>query len=152
MSERKILIPVDGSKSSEQAFKWYLDNMRSEKDVVILMHVPEYHVSMGFPGKAADVEAITKGMKVENERIENMIGNHMEELKKNSVRGYKVVKSGMKPGEAISKQALEEGANAIIMGSRGLGVFRRTLMGSVSDYVAQHAPPNCAVTIVRESS
>lgn len=59
--------------------------------------------------------------------------------------------TGMKPGEAIISAAVEEGANMIIMGSRGLGKLRRTLMGSVSEFVVTHAPPRCAVTILRDS-
>ena len=36
-------------------------------------------------GAAADVEAITKAVKEENDRIENMTGGYMEGLKKRSV-------------------------------------------------------------------
>ena len=58
---------------------------------------------------------------------------------------------GQKPGEAIIKTATEEGANVIVMGSRGLGKIRRTLMGSVSEYVTHHAPAGCAVVILRDA-
>lgn len=57
----------------------------------------------------------------------------------------------MKPGEAIIKAAEEEGADMIIMGSRGHGIIRRTLLGSVSEYVSHHAPSQCAVTVIRDS-
>ncbi|BHF65841.1 hypothetical protein SprV_0200885400 [Sparganum proliferum] len=40
-----------------------------------------------------------------------------------------------KVGEAILKQAEKQGAHVIILGTRGLGPIRRTLLGSVSDYV-----------------
>eukprot|EP00794_Sanderia_malayensis_P003630 gene3630-4144_t len=43
------------------------------------------------------------------------------------------------PGETIVKIAQENDANVIVMGSRGLGTVRRTLLGSVSDYVLHHA-------------
>ena len=55
---------------------------------------------------------------------------------------------GSKPGSAIVKCAEEVGANLIVMGTRGLGKIRRTLMGSVSDYVVHHA--HCPVLVCRQ--
>lgn len=51
------------------------------------------------------------------------------------------VKSVMasKPGEGILKAAEEEQATLIVVGSRGRGTLRRTLMGSVSDYLVHHS-------------
>ena len=36
------------------------------------------------------------------------------------------------------KRAREIGASLVVTGSRGLGVIRRTVLGSVSDYVLHH--------------
>lgn len=47
---------------------------------------------------------------------------------------------GGKPGEAILKIAREENATLIVTGTRGLGKIRRTVLGSVSDYVIHHSP------------
>ena len=47
--------------------------------------------------------------------------------------------SGAKPGEAIVKAIKECEADVVVMGSRGMGVLRRTFVGSVSDYVMHHA-------------
>ena len=46
---------------------------------------------------------------------------------------------GGKPGEIICKYAEEENAALIVTGTRGLGKVRRTLLGSVSDYVIHHS-------------
>ena len=46
---------------------------------------------------------------------------------------------GGKPGEAICELAKEKHVQIIVMGSRGLGAIRRTILGSVSDYVLHHA-------------
>ena len=55
---------------------------------------------------------------------------------------------GPKPGEVIIKVANEEKAHMIVMGTRGLGKVRRTILGSVSDYVVHHA--NCPVLVCRQ--
>ena len=52
-----------------------------------------------------------------------------------------------KPGEVICRVAEEEQADMIICGTRGVGKIRRTIMGSVSDYVVHHA--HCPVIVCR---
>jgi nucleotide-binding universal stress UspA family protein len=43
------------------------------------------------------------------------------------------------PGPLIVAKAKECGASAIVMGSRGQGKIRRTVLGSVSDYILHHS-------------
>ncbi|MCW3053610.1 MAG: UspA, partial [Chthonomonadales bacterium] len=51
------------------------------------------------------------------------------------------------PVDKIPEVAREIGADLIVLGNRGLGMLKRTLLGSVSDGVLHHAP--CSVLIVR---
>ncbi len=51
------------------------------------------------------------------------------------------------PAEELIHFAKEKGCDAIVIGSSGKGVVKRTLLGSVSTKVALHAP--CSVYIVR---
>ena len=56
-------------------------------------------------------------------------------------------------GQTIVKIARENNANAIVMGSRGLGTVRRTLLGSVSDYVLHHAHiPTCVIPPMEDAA
>ena len=48
-------------------------------------------------------------------------------------------------GDAICRFAADQGAAAIVMGSRGRGGLRRAILGSVSDHVVRNAP--CPVVI-----
>lgn len=43
------------------------------------------------------------------------------------------------PGEAICHVAKEEQVTCILLGNRGLGAFRRRILGSVSDHVVHHS-------------
>lgn len=54
------------------------------------------------------------------------------------------------PGPALCQLAQERDADAVVLGSRGLGAVRRALLGSVSTYVSANAP--CPVVIVRSGT
>ena len=53
---------------------------------------------------------------------------------------------GKPAGNVICKEAEKEKVELIVTGSRGLGKTRRTILGSVSDYVVHHTC--CPVCIV----
>ena len=62
----------------------------------------------------------------------------------------KIKTSSGKPGEVIIKTAKEEKAGLVVIGSRGLGLLKRTLAGSVSDFVLHNSP--CPVVIYKTHS
>lgn len=47
---------------------------------------------------------------------------------------------GGKPGETIVEQAEKLGVANIVMGTRGLSKLKKFMLGSVSNFVLQHAP------------
>ena len=51
------------------------------------------------------------------------------------------------PADAVVRQATDEEADLIVVGTRGLNVAQRTLLGSVSTKIVHHAP--CDVLVVR---
>ena len=58
------------------------------------------------------------------------------------------LEKGMRPGHVITEFAQAQNAGTIVMGTRGMGKIRRTILGSVSDFVIHHA--HCAVVVCRE--
>ena len=56
---------------------------------------------------------------------------------------------GLKPGQVLCSVATEEKAVMIVMGTRGMGKVRRTILGSVSDFVIHHAC--CPVVVCRHA-
>uniref|UniRef100_A0A0R3TJ42 Usp domain-containing protein n=1 Tax=Rodentolepis nana TaxID=102285 RepID=A0A0R3TJ42_RODNA len=57
-----------------------------------------------------------------------------------------VVVTDKKPGDGIVCIVNEMNIQLIVMGSRGLSASRRTILGSVSDYVLHHAQiPICII-------
>lgn len=56
------------------------------------------------------------------------------------VKGTVQTEHCSKPGEGILKVVTDVKADYVVVGCRGRGKLRRTLLGSVSDYVLHHSP------------
>ena len=50
-----------------------------------------------------------------------------------------LVRVSGEPGPGIVHAAQEKGVDLIVTGCRGLGQLRRTVLGSVSDYILHHS-------------
>jgi len=150
MAAKRIdLVAIDGSDQAKYAFRWYLDNLFREGCEVVLVHCCELNINIGLPGAAADVDAICEQVKQKQVQVGVLTEDFMAELRKLGIPSKLVTPhEGGKPGELICKAAKEYNVNGIVIGTRGLGKIRRTLLGSVSEYVAHHA--GVPVTIVRQ--
>ncbi|KAK6175602.1 hypothetical protein SNE40_014029 [Patella caerulea] len=145
MPGRIIGVAVDGSGQSQNALNWFIDNLYREGDSVVLIHVAEFNLSVGV---LPNVDAISKLVKEQEEKVSTFTGGLTEMLKKKGIPG-KVVRESGKPGEAIIAVAKRENVSSLVMGTRGLGTFKRTLLGSVSDFVLHNS--HIPVTIVPSS-
>lgn len=109
---------------------------------VILPCPPFYTLAMG----TADIQSVCNILSQEEE-TENKFKTDLEnKLKAHGINGSVKTHYG-KPGEIIIQLANEAQASNIIIGSRGHGKVRRTLLGSVSDYVVHHS--EVPVTVCR---
>ncbi|KAL4226789.1 hypothetical protein ACF0H5_014768 [Mactra antiquata] len=131
--QRVVAIAVDDSEFSEQALDFYAANAKRDDDYVVLIHCPElYDLSMASP---AVVDQLMRELQAKVEALEN---KYKERIQNINLCGKFRTGQG-KPGEIICRVAQEEDATMIICGTRGLGKIRRTIMGSVSDYVIHHS-------------
>ncbi|XP_046372797.1 universal stress protein YxiE-like [Haliotis rufescens] len=137
-SPRNVVLAMDGSDHSTYAFDWYMKNIHKTNDHVIIVHCPEYHAIMQAPMVLADVTAVTEIIAEEETKIKVLLNDLGEKLR-NAGIGGKVKSVSGRPGEVVVRVAEEEGASLIITGTRGNGTIRRTLMGSVSDYIIHHS-------------
>lgn len=136
-----VAIAIDESEHAIKALQWYLKNVRKENDYCVLVHCPEsYDLTMASP---AVVDQLLKEM---SEKVKKLEAKYKEIMQENKLVG-KFRTGGGKPGEVICNLAHEENAVLIVTGTRGLGKFRRTIMGSVSDYVIHHS--NVPVLVCR---
>jgi len=148
---RNVLIAIDGSENSKDAFDYYISDGHIGGDRVIIFHVqqppalPLFSMGGGFMMPSENWETritdeANKGAKL----IEQYTGICESE----GIVNEGIVKMG-KVGELLVEGAAEIKADHIIMGSRGTNKTRRTQLGSATDYVLHHC--DVPVTIVPPS-
>ncbi|KAI0237565.1 hypothetical protein LSAT2_011877 [Lamellibrachia satsuma] len=147
-SEQTIVIALDASDQAESAVKWYLKSAHRPGNRVVFVHcieLPEMKLEQArsmhmSPGVLAsmwkEAEAKTKILEDKMKAL----------LKEKGLSGILRTSTG-KPGEVICRIAEEEQAVMIVTGTRGMGKVRRTILGSVSDFLVNHA--HCPVTVCR---
>ncbi|XP_052063496.1 uncharacterized protein LOC127703092 isoform X3 [Mytilus californianus] len=146
---RVVMIAVDASAQADEAFEWYLNNLARDSDSVKVVHCAEFHLGMsvGINYDEKQIAQITDQVKKQQNEVDNLKSKFVDKLR-GKIKGEAFILTGKKPGEAIIEAAETHKANLIICGTRGLGKIRRTFMGSVSDFIVQHA--RCPVVVVRK--
>ena len=142
----KILLATDGSEEATLAARTAVDIADKTNSELHVVYVGEEY---GYPIYAVpEYESARRIQENLEQEVRKLLDAEVEQVK---AAGGTVVGAhfGMgRPDEEIVKLAEEIGAGLIVMGSRGRGGVRRSLMGSVSDSVVRHA--HCPVMVVRE--
>jgi len=131
------MICADNSKHSDYALDYYLKNIHREGKVVKVAHCPEYWKHNGpiegpSPGRVQELIGETNAHTAAlQEKINDM-------LKKANVAGEFLKLEGQEPWQQIVKTAEACNCSLIVIGTRGQGSIKRTLLGSTSDSVLHH--------------
>ena len=142
----KILLATDGSKEAILAARTAVDladKTDSELHVAFILRTQDAseYDPMGFHTEKAHEEEIKQmGQRLLDEQVKRV-----EEV------GGTVVGAHFRmarPDQGILTVGEDIGTGLIVLGSRGLGGVKRSLMGSVSDSVVRYA--HCPVLVVRK--
>ncbi|MER6083456.1 universal stress protein [Streptomyces sp. NPDC001833] len=141
VSAPKVVVGVDGSPSSYGALRWavrYAGLVHGTVDAVAVWQLPGLY---GWSAPAVDIdvdeEEARQGMRKE---LTDVLGADAASVRTRLVHGD--------PTDVLLRAA--EGAEVLVVGSRGRGGFARALLGSVGLHVSQHA--SCPVVIVRSGT
>ncbi len=66
------------------------------------------------------------------------------------LQSHKMLRHEGHPGYRICEVAEKEHVNLVVMGTRGMGSVRRTVLGSVSDHVLHHLHVPVAICHLRD--
>ena len=135
---QKVLLAVDGSEHSARAVPVAADIAKKSDGEVLVFHVREYQVVRGgaYPmedGPEAQelVDGVTASLRAEGVKARGIVESH----------------TGGLAARAILNEAEAEGADAIVMGSRGHSDLVGLLLGSVAHKVIQLS--HCPVVVAR---
>ncbi|KAJ3214019.1 hypothetical protein HDU67_002163 [Dinochytrium kinnereticum] len=148
---RVIVVAVDASSHSEHALHWAVENyVRPSTDLVVLMNVRPHIVTPGPYGSMFDFqEFVITAEEQQRTDSHQMLQDYARFLRRHKICCKAIALKGDARDELV-KKVEEISPDAFIIGSRGLGAVRRTLLGSVSDYCIHHIQ-SCPVIIVKES-
>ncbi len=142
--ERRIVVGVEGSGGAKAALRWAITEARYRKAVVEVVtaysntYVPASPDFNYVPLEAVDLETeVTRMQGAVVDEVLAEVGDCGVEIKRTVARG--------RAPDTLIKVA--EGADMLVVGSRGRGGFRGMLLGSVSQQIAHHG--DCPVVIVR---
>jgi nucleotide-binding universal stress UspA family protein len=137
---QRIVVGVDGSESSKQALRWAIRQAEltgGSVDAVTAWHYPSSYGLAPLPGDGDDFDGDAK--RVLTEALAEVSGLAPE------VQVEPLVAQGH-PATVLLEAA--QGADLLVVGSRGHGGFTSALVGSVSLYCVLHA--RCPVLVVRD--
>lgn len=147
-AQRSILVGVDGSGHSGNALRWAVDEARMRGTKVHVVRCWQSYVgswatpSGAYPGAAwshpNEAAEMLTGL---DAFVSEQLGPGAEDVHIDTS-----VTIG-NPAQVLVDIAEREDALMLVVGSRGMGGFRRLLLGSVSEQCATHA--HCPVLIVR---
>jgi nucleotide-binding universal stress UspA family protein len=137
-----IIVGVDGSGYSQRALEWAVKEAAVHHAPLTVVSVHQavagfFGTPVNYPGDEAQMERARQAVQAETEKVLAESGEaRPESVTVRVVNGF--------PAEELVKAG--EGADMIVLSSRGAGGFSRLLMGSVAFQVAQHS--HCPVLIV----
>ncbi|WP_461463338.1 universal stress protein [Methanobrevibacter sp.] len=139
---KKILLPTDGSKYSQNAEKHAIFLAEKTGAEILALSVIENNFSIGLPDDTVD--EINQLLKKETKENLGKVNDLKDQLDDN-VKITSLIKEGS-PAAVLLDVAEEENVDLIVIGSSGKSGFDRFLMGSVAAKVVKSA--KCSVLVV----
>lgn len=147
-----IIVGIDGSEGSRRALQWAAEEGRIRRcpveAVYVYDHTPAwalYGYAEGSATALADAAGADEESEIAHERALSLAEQLVRELgDMRDVQITAVAVPSRRPAVALVERS--EGAEMLVVGSRGRGGFSGLLLGSVSQQVAHHAA--CPVVIL----
>jgi nucleotide-binding universal stress UspA family protein len=141
-----IVVGVDGSEESERAVTWAAEQARLERRVLALVHCSDHTTLDALPWLARQ-SMNHHELRTALHELGRVSLTRAGERLAVSAPGVEVATALVDFDPRIALEQLSTEAHLVVVGSRGRGPIRSTLLGSVSASVARHA--RCPVVVCR---
>jgi nucleotide-binding universal stress UspA family protein len=128
---RRILVPVDGSEPALRALAFAADRAEEAGGVVHVLTVHPPLRAHGAPEIYAGQERLQQ---LAMQHDEQVLATAMKHLRGRRLECTQESREG-EPAEIIARRAEELGCDAIVMGTRGMGLVGSLVMGSIATKV-----------------
>ncbi|MBR4694916.1 MAG: universal stress protein [Selenomonadaceae bacterium] len=136
---KEILIPVDGSEGSDRAVAQAITMAEVCEAKLNFLYVANINqLAINACLSDAILEAVTKAGNVILDRAMDLVPSGIEK---------EAFSETGSPAVVILEFATNNDIDLIVMGSRGLGIVKGVLLGSVSQYIVEQA--KCPVMVVK---
>jgi len=154
---KTLLVALDGSESSQRAAQAALELAEKLKTELIVIHAitpptSYYHSTIASPTgmslPAPSQHEIDAYYAYARKVATGIVGETESKAKKQGIRVKTEIPEAVSSVvETIINHAAKENVDLIVVGTRGLGGFKKMLLGSVSSGIVSHA--QCPVLVVR---
>ena len=140
---QRILVPLDFSRHADSVLEWAAHLAQEHGSRLLLLHA--YHLPVEFqqPEGAYLPQDFWASVKAE---AEQNLRRYAEPLRAQGLSADIIVREGY-PATVIEQEAVDQRADLIVIGTRGLSGLKHLLLGSIAERVVQKAP--CPVLTVK---
>mmetsp|Transcript_13895 Transcript_13895/g.27297 ORF Transcript_13895/g.27297 Transcript_13895/m.27297 type:complete len:161 (-) Transcript_13895:126-608(-) len=153
--KRLVVVAVDASQYSKDAWEWGVDNIFQPNDLVHVIHVydkPRFSFGQYLTQNYKKLLEMSAEYEKEVTEISHKIGAEL--IAKAKAKGCKAeyVSKVLEvdeddPKEMIVKYVAKNKAAMVVVGTRGAGAMGRAFHGSVSDFLVHSC--HCPVVVVK---
>lgn len=143
----RVMVAVDGSKTSEIAFKKAVDIVARNQGKLYIAHIVDTRTLQVFPQYERPLNG-SDFLNQQSNAAKQTLDKYKEWAEQRDVTDIEIIIKNGSPRTELADVLPEEYENdLLILGATGLNAIERAFVGSVSQYVVRNAPSD--VLIVR---
>lgn len=144
---KNVMVAVDGSKTSEVAFKKAVDIVKRNKGTLFIAHIVDTRTLQVFPQYDRPMNS-SEFLDQQSQAAKSTLDKYKEWAEQRDVTDVElIIKNGSPRTELADILPDEYNIDLLILGATGLNAIERAFVGSVSQYVVRNAPSD--ILIVR---